>query len=98
MKLWLWILLLWPCLIEAKSFYQTFFNTLEHYKLESEMQIELNILINPEDNKKKCNACINLLKVTKQLCRLPEGIQLAAMIKVCKDANIVDDQVVSSLF
>ncbi|KAI8387260.1 Metallo-dependent phosphatase-like protein [Blakeslea trispora] len=57
------------------------------------MQIELNILINPEDNKKKCNACINLLKVTKQLCRLPEGIQLAAMIKVCKDANIVDDQV-----
>ena len=98
MRVWLLALLLWPCLIEVNSLYQTFFNTLEHHKLANEMQTELNTLINPEDSKKKCNACINLLKVTKQLCRLPEGVQLAAMIKVCKDADMVDDQVVSVFF
>ncbi|RCH85715.1 hypothetical protein CU098_009595 [Rhizopus stolonifer] len=31
--------------------------------------------------------------MTKQLCRLPESIQLATMMNVCKQANVVDSEV-----
>ncbi|CEP15672.1 hypothetical protein [Parasitella parasitica] len=82
--------------IQASSIFQSFFSSTQQ-QLEDEMFVEvshlLDNLINPQDAVKNCKSCINMLKMIKRFCYLPESIQLAAMTNICKRSKQVDSQV-----
>ncbi|KAI8982137.1 Metallo-dependent phosphatase-like protein [Mycotypha africana] len=65
-------------------------------QLEDELVAYVDLLSDPRDPDKarrNCGSCINLLKLMKRLCFLPEKMQLAAMTNICKRSKYVDNQV-----
>jgi hypothetical protein len=95
---YLLILTLLAAFTKASSiFLQAPLGVQQQAELEEEFYDNVNTFLNPknpDDAEKNCNACINLLKITKRFCYFPERIQLAVMSNTCKRSKQVDNEVV----
>jgi hypothetical protein len=79
------------------TFLQAPLGVQQQTELEEEFYENVNMFLNPknpDDAEKNCNACINLLKITKRFCYFPESIQLAVMSNTCKRSKKVNNEVV----
>lgn len=97
MRLFIYLLLLIST-IHASSLFQTAFQSTT--QLEDELLKNVNNLLDkdPNDAKKNCKSCINLLQVVKRLSMFPENVQLATMTNMCKRTKQVDNDVVCIIF
>ncbi|KAI7906482.1 Metallo-dependent phosphatase-like protein [Cokeromyces recurvatus] len=90
------LLLIYITSLEASSISQAFFTFNSVTELENKLCNQIDLFLNPndpDDARRNCDSCINLLSMAKRLCFFPEPIQLAAMKNICRKSKLVDNEV-----